>query len=236
MKKRILKKSEVLKEGYIKGLKKAQRIIESAIAGQEDTEEHLLWGDDWETLDSIEEDLRASAESDPDRYGWAFDMDGEIDEDALSEAARQDADSQYDTTVAELKGSYRGEVVVMGSLGLWDGKPKVERGFDNIKAAIGHCLQDYNRIYVRGGDLCVDATHHDGKNSFILRGVDKKAMAELEKVIDARYDEENGDWWYGKFYDVGHLLAVREEGGITEAEFESCIIPLGAIIQKHYGW
>lgn len=47
MKKRNLKKSEVLREGYIKGLKKAQRIInEATIDGEEDWNDEEDWDDE----------------------------------------------------------------------------------------------------------------------------------------------------------------------------------------------
>lgn len=45
MKERLLKKSDVLREGYVKGLKEAQRIINEMIAESVDNEEAniLLW-------------------------------------------------------------------------------------------------------------------------------------------------------------------------------------------------
>lgn len=42
MKRRIMKKSEVLKEGYIKGLKKAQKIINEMLSENDDDEFELL--------------------------------------------------------------------------------------------------------------------------------------------------------------------------------------------------
>lgn len=43
MKKKMLKKSEVLREGYVKGLKEAQRIINEALGTKGETEDYVFY-------------------------------------------------------------------------------------------------------------------------------------------------------------------------------------------------
>lgn len=226
--KKHLKKTEVLKEGYIKGLKKAQSIIESAIAGESEPKEHVLWGDDWETVDSIMEDIRNSAKEEPEMYEYLFDDEGEIDEDVLRDAAYEDTSLFFDDEMDELTSAYDGEVIVRGRLGLWNGGREVEKEFDDIRDAISHCMQDYNKIYVYESDLCVSATHHDGTNYFTIYGINEEALAALDK----KYEDEP----YVDFYNAESLMYNYGNGEITEEEFEACLLPLGPIIAKHYGW
>lgn len=226
--KKKLKKSEVLKEGYIKGLKKAQSIIESAIAGETESKEHIIWSDDWEHIEAIMEERREMAKEDPEMYEWLFDKNGEIDENALRDAAYEDCNTFFDDEMDELTISYDGDVIVMGRLGLWNGGREVEKEFDDIKDAIKHCMEDYNKIYVSGSDLCVNATHHDGTNVFTIYGINEEALAALDK----KYEDEP----YVDFYDASDLMYNYGNQEITEEEFESCLLPLGPIIAKHFGW
>lgn len=55
MKRRIMKKSEVLKEGYINGLKKAQKIINEMLSENDDDEFELLDEDGRYSYDEINE-------------------------------------------------------------------------------------------------------------------------------------------------------------------------------------
>lgn len=62
MKKKMLKKSDVLREGYVKGLKKAQKLIKESLDSNpfEDTEEwELLDDDDREMLEAYLEFFEA---------------------------------------------------------------------------------------------------------------------------------------------------------------------------------
>lgn len=234
--KKTLKKSEVLKEGYIKGLKKAQSIIESAIAGESEHKEHVLWSNDWEQVESIMEDIRNSAMEEPEIYEWAFDKNGEIDEDALREAAWEDCNMYFDDEIGNLETIYGDEVYVTGSLGLWNGSREVGRGFGGIKEAIEACMEETNKIYVYGDNLYVDASHHDGTNSFTIYGVDQDALYALDKKVEERYDPDSEDSDYLEIYDVDTLEKAYDYDIITEEEYNACFVSLGQKISKHYGW
>jgi len=65
------------------------------------------------------------------------------------------------------------KVAVTGTLGLWNGNPKIEpKKFDNLNEAISACLEDMNEIYEdQYGNLHIKAHHHDGTNHFIIKKV-----------------------------------------------------------------
>lgn len=234
--KKTLKKSEVLKEGYIKGLKKAQSIIESAIAGELEPEEHEIWSDDWESIEAIKEDIRVDALADPDMYKWAFDRNGEIDDDALYDGAVEDTNIQFGIEMENIESGYEGKVYVTGSLGLWNGRKEAGRSFDGIREAVKACMEDYNKIYVQGDDLFVDAIHHDGTNCFTIFGVDQDALYALSDKVEKRHDPESEGSDYMEIYDVDSLESAYDYDIITKEEFESCFIHLGPVIAKVYGW
>ena len=95
----------------------------------------------------------------------AWDWQNELNWDDVSYEAKQD------------KGSY----IIMGTLGLWNGKVG---GSCLIKGtlldAIQKCLEDYNRIYMHGRKLHVEAVHHDGTNIFIIKKLTEKGEEYLE--------------------------------------------------------
>lgn len=83
--------------------------------------------------------------------------------------------------------------VAVGTLGLWDGRPKVSfiaKDFeDAYRQAMGRDCE-YFRAWDENGRLMIDATHHDGTNSFELRaltdaGVDLLGEMDADTGIDA---------------------------------------------------
>lgn len=68
--------------------------------------------------------------------------------------------------------------VVSGSLGLWWGRTDIEpKQFDTIEQAIYACLEDSNEIWEdRYGNLHIEAYHHDGHNSFVLKKKTPKGL------------------------------------------------------------
>lgn len=223
----MLKKSDVLREGYVKGLKKAQRIIESVIAGKREIEEHVIWGNDRKTIEPIKERLRAEAEADPDTNDWAFDENDEIDEEALNDAALEDAICFFDDVIRKLKKlTYGDEVIVMRRL--QNGSTMLEKHFDDIEEAIGYYMEDTNKIYVYGSQLRVDATYHDRTDTFIIYGIDQGGL----DYINRKYEYES----YDKAYDAETLMHLYFNDMINGGEFDSCLRALGPVIAKAYGW
>ena len=72
-----------------------------------------------------------------------------------------------------LKNTDFGECEVSGSLGLWWGTPNIEpKRFDNLYDAVRECIDNSTLdlcVYLENGILYVDAIHHDGTNSFVIK-------------------------------------------------------------------
>lgn len=85
----------------------------------------------------------------------------------------------------------KGYYIIVGTLGLWNGNFKgscLIRG--NLLDAIRKCLEDYNRIYMYNKKLYIEATHHDGTNSFIIKKLTEKGVEYLNKYEWEMYDAE----------------------------------------------
>lgn len=92
MKKRIQKKSEVLREGYVKGLKKAQKIIREMLESVDDDEE-------------LTSEVSVLADNEQDAIYYA-----ECDKQCDIESYEEIEFSEYDTeTLATIKGIVWGE-------------------------------------------------------------------------------------------------------------------------------
>ena len=100
----------------------------------------------------------------------------DFDKEAFEEYVRDCYDDYFDADFGE-NGNWscsplkNQKVVVVGELGLWDGKHTiVPTEFDNLYDAIQQCLEDYSElIEEENGDLIVKAHHHDGINNFIIK-------------------------------------------------------------------
>ena len=92
----------------------------------------------------------------------------------------EEKDIEWDDVSYEMK-RCTGSFVVMGTLSLWNGKVG---GSCLIKGtlldAIQKCVEDYNRIYMYGRKLYVEAVHHDGTNTFIIKKLTEKGEMYLE--------------------------------------------------------
>lgn len=64
--------------------------------------------------------------------------------------------------------------LVIADLGLWNGHFDGGKIINGLASSIKACLEDYNRIYVLGKQLCVEATHHDGTNFFKIKELTPK--------------------------------------------------------------
>lgn len=88
--------------------------------------------------------------------------------------------------------------VIEGSLGLWNGrttiKPIVVCGIMNaINRCFRRSIHDLDAtLDTRDGVIYVNAYHHDGTNSFILRMLNKNGEKWIESAIE-RWENEGGD-------------------------------------------
>ena len=101
--------------------------------------------------------LRISEEDSEDFYDWQARM------------CDYDVEDFWDN----LKNTDFGECEVSGSLGLWWGNPNIEpERFDNLYDAVRECVGNSTLdlcVYLENGILYVDAIHHDGTNSFVIK-------------------------------------------------------------------
>jgi len=108
------------------------------------------------------------------------------------------------------------EIIVLGDLGLWDGR---KSGYKEIHGhSIKDCLYtdtDYATWYLDGrGDLCCEAIHHDGTNHYLYR-VFKPDVSDTRK--------EN-------------FLEKVLRGTVTRADITRTTQRLGDKIAEVYGW
>lgn len=108
------------------------------------------------------------------------------------------------------------EIIVLGDLGLWDGR---KSGYKKIHGhSIKDCLYtdtDYATWYLDGrGDLCCEAIHHDGTNHYLYR-VFKPDVSDTRK--------EN-------------FLNKICRGTVTRADITRITRRLGDKIAEVYGW
>lgn len=72
------------------------------------------------------------------------------------------------------KGVVGESCVITGTLGLWWGRPEITPTVcENLASAVHKCIGDcdYYRVTSNDGVVYVEATHHDGTNSFEIRSV-----------------------------------------------------------------
>lgn len=132
----------------------------------------------------------------------------------------------FDDAIRKLKKTYSDDVIVVRSL--QNGGTAMKKDFDDIEEAIRYYMEDSNKIYVYGSDLCVDATHHNRTDTFIIYGINQKAL----EYLDRKYGDES----YIDSYNAETLLHLYVNDMIDGGEYESCLLPLGPILAKHYGW
>ena len=119
------------------------------------SEKLVIWSDD--DIMSIQDDLSAENPEMSEPESW-------------EEAGRLNADYLCDVR-ANLDIQMPQAILVIGSLGLWNGR---RIGYKEIDSGnIADCFfsdADFNEWYLDGrGDLCCDATHHDGTNHYLYR-------------------------------------------------------------------
>ena len=108
------------------------------------------------------------------------------------------------------------EIIVIGDLGLWNGRAS---GYKIIESGkISDCLYsdcEYNEWYVdRRGDLRCTAVHHDGTNHYLYRTI-------KDGVTDAQ---------------IENLQEKLYMGTATRADITRVTKRLGDEIGKVYGW
>lgn len=91
---------------------------------------------------------------------------------------------------------------IEGQVGRWNGRYKILPTFkESLVEAIETCLKDGTdfEVYVQDGDLFVTSYHHDGKNTFTIKGIDDKALYSLD---DINYELEE---------DTLELISIGED-------------------------
>ena len=74
--------------------------------------------------------------------------------------------------------------IITGQLGLWNGKPSITPVFHStLKGALRACANkmDQFRVDIQKGVIYAYGYHHDGINSFTIKGIGTSRMSELQK-------------------------------------------------------
>lgn len=139
-------------------------------------------------------DFKPSEEDSQDFWDW------------VSENQEDEISCFYDNLVDEVSG-YDSPCLILGDLGLWDGRHEIEPVYmDNLTDAIKKCVSGRGindmlvEVNVERGEINVNAYHHDGCNSFVIKLLSKKGE-------DIAYRKnENGDtlsnykdYWFKKY-------------------------------------
>lgn len=146
----------------------------------------------------------------------------EIEEDGKTLTDNEKLDMVYDMLEdyiqderANLDIQLEDEILVIGTIGLWNG---TIRGYKIIKNGnIADCLCDncdYCEWYVDRYNLCFDGAHHDGTNSYIYR-------TWKENLSDKQKDNFLDKLYYGK---------------ATSKDITRYTKSLKPIVCKVYGW
>lgn len=84
---------------------------------------------------------------------------------------------EWDDMLCNIKHSkYNEECVVVGSLGLWYGRPTIEpTRFNDIISALNECAIGADMLIVKLINGCIDVVgiHHDGRNHFQIHCLNK---------------------------------------------------------------
>ena len=82
------------------------------------------------------------------------------------------------------------KVVILGTLGLWDGKHEIEPFVcDDIEKAINKCIckaDDYI-IKQENGFVLVESYHHDGINEFMIKLLNEKGINTTNGDLSKKY-------------------------------------------------
>ena len=125
---------------------------------------HLIWNQDFDE-DAAMESIR---EEYPDDYGILSDEE-------LLDIVREDNDNCLECERENLKNIFLpGKIVVLGTLGLYDGAKygyrelKTQKAADILKPLCEGTLS-YCKFYSDGYDICGTEEHHDGTNLYVYR-------------------------------------------------------------------
>lgn len=165
---------------------------------------HMIWSNCYDEIKAIANDLRAE--------------NPELTELEATEEAIEVNDGYLDDERANLSVSV-GEIIVLGSLGLWDGRRQAYRVLKGPDVKIADCLNvvcgDYMEWYVDDrGDMMIRDYHHDGQNFYTFRAW-KSGITETQK--------EN-------------FLRKAYEGHATRRDVTRYTHRLGDYAARIYGW
>lgn len=248
MKRRIMKKSELLKEGYVKGLKKAQRVINEMLSENTNIS-FVIFDDTWKGVESQVERIKEDAMEDPDMFSYAFDEESyeryeesqdindlEFDEDALYDTARENITIFTEEKMSEIRDVLDEKVLVCAELGLWNGNREGKRVYEDANKAIWSLFEDDGVLYVDNQDnLVLETNHHDGTNTFYFYVYNQKAVDEFSRnnptIMEKLEMEEDNT-----LYDIDELLYAYEMEYISEKQFDEMLTPLGREVRKALNW
>ena len=107
---------------------------------------------------------------------------GEKNSEAFYDWCREEADANYDADLDNIKycKQYNVPVVITGSCGCWDGRHTIvpvvcESVYDAIIKCFSGSINDIN-VQFSDGAILVDAYHHDGCNSFVIKALSAKGQ------------------------------------------------------------
>lgn len=143
---------------------------------------------------------------DPDRFDeerdFVFDMYAEengwedvddVPDDEVWDAIAFSNDCEWDNAKYDIEKFIRenGPLLVVGSLGLWDGRydgGKICRDFRELAGAWEHC--DYIKIYDQNGHMYIECSHHDGTNYWECKLLTEKGENYAEDHSWDMYDRD----------------------------------------------
>lgn len=124
-------------------------------------------------------------------------------------------DDYLDDERANLTVSLDTEIIILGDLGLWNGR---RQGYKYLQSKVlSDCLysdDDGIEWYVEDGELKVIGHHHDGTNYYLYRRL-KPGLSWTQR-----------DNMEDKFYS----------GNYTQKDIDKYTLPLGNEVAKIYGW
>lgn len=120
---------------------------------------HVIWSNGYDEIEAIANDIMAE--------------EPEVEEDeAWGRAYAINSDYLDDERVNLDK--YIGDIIIIGTLGLWNGMRYGWRHMDegtNLNKILSTSCGDYVTWYVEDGELMCEDIHHDGTNHYMYRTI-----------------------------------------------------------------
>lgn len=132
----------------------------------------VIWSD---ALYSTDEDCARRVNEDPEQFLG-------MSEDEVRQMSFEAGQEDLDLLKGEMLNAYGASVVVIGTIGRWNGTMQCWKFCTDIRDAFGALTGDQCTVYLKDGEIRMENVHHDGTDSFMVRRI--KPGVDLDDLED----------------------------------------------------